>query len=228
MGAKRIKVRKKDTEKADEILIFSQQMLEWGRCHTSLLMGAVGGLVAVLLVSWAVGAYSDMKERRAQRELAALWRDTKALDAKDEAALKDHLNRLQSVAEKHDGTAAAAGAALTMARLLFENGRYEEALQWYDRAGKGFPKDAAAEVIMTYGRLMCLESMGRVEEALAGWASLAEVVEGSLKREALWHQARMTAAKGDREKAQKLYEAALQVKGLYPEDAFLRAGKSRL
>lgn len=228
MGAKKIKVRKKDTEKADEILSFSQQMLEWGRRHASLLMGAVGGLVIVLLVSWAVGAYSDMKERRAQRELAALWRDTEALDAKDEAALKDHLNRLQLVAEKHDGTAAAAGAALTMTRLLFDSGRYEEALQWYDRAGKGFPKEAAAEVIMSYGRLMCLESMGRVEEALAGWATLAEVVEGGLKREALWHQARMTAAKGDREKAQQLYEAALQVKGFYPEDAFLRAEKSRL
>lgn len=228
MGAKKIKVRKKDTEKADEILSFSQQVLEWGRRHATLFMGVLGGLVGVLLVSWAVGAYSDMKERRAQRELAALWRDTEALDPKDEAALKDHLSRLQFVAEKHDGTAAAAGAALTMTRLLFEKGRYEEALQWYDRAGKSFSKEAAADLIVTYGRMMCLESMGRVDEALSGWSALADTVEGGLKREALWHQARLTAAKGDREKARQIYDAALAVKGFYPEDAFLRAEKSRL
>lgn len=228
MGAKKIKVQKKDTEKADVILRFSQQMLEWGRRHVSLLLGTVGGLVAAVLVFWAVGAYSHMNERRAQRELAALWRDTEALDAKDAAAMNDYLNRLQSVAEKYEGTPAVAGAALTMTRLLFDNGRYEEALQWYDQAGKGFPKEAAAEVIIIYGRLMCLESMGRADEALSGWAVLAEAVEGGLKREALWHQARLSAAKGEREKAQQLYEAALQVRGLYPEDAFLRAEKSHL
>ncbi|ROR01801.1 tetratricopeptide repeat protein [Desulfosoma caldarium] len=228
MGAKKIKVRKKDMQKADEILSLSQRVLEWGRRHTTLILGAVGGLVVVVLVSWAVEVHSDMKERRAQRELAALWRDTEALDPKDEAALNEHLSRLQSVAEKHDGTAAAGGAALTMTRLLFENGRYGEALQWYDRAGKNFSKEGTVDIIMSYGRMMCLESLGRVDEALSGWAALADTVEGGLKREALWHQARLTAIKGDREKARQIYDAALAVKGFYPDDALLRAEKSRL
>ncbi len=228
MGAKKIKVRKKDTEKAEEILSVTQRVLEWGRRHATVLLGAVAGLLCVLVLSWAVGAYSDMKERRAQRELAGVLRETDALDLKDTAALQEHLTRLQSVAEKHQGTSAAAAAAVTMTRLLFEKGRYEEALQWSERAAKSFSKDAAVELLLAYGRLMCLEALGRVDEALAGWAALADKAEGGLKREALWHQARLAAAKGDREKAGQLYEAALGVKGFYPEDAFLKAEKSRL
>jgi len=228
MGAKKIKVRKKDTERADEILTLTDRVLEWGRTHLTVLLGTVAGLLLVMVVSWAFGAYSDMKERKAQRELAVLWKETEALDRKDTANMEEHLNRMKAVVEGHKGTAAAAGAAATMARLLFDAGRYEEALPWYDRALKDFPKNAAADVVLDYGRLMCLESLGRVDEALAGWAALAEKVDGALKRECLWHQARLAFAKGDREKAVQLYDAALAVKGFYPEDAFLRAEKSRL
>ncbi len=228
MGAKKIKVRKKDTDKADEILSVTDRALEWGREHATVLLGTVGGLLLVLVVSWAFGAYSDMKERRAQRELAGLWKQTEALDRKNPAALEEQIGRTKAMVEGHKGTAAAAGAAVTMARLLFDAGRYEEALQWYDRARKDFPKEAGADVVIDYGRLMSLESLGRVDEALAGWAALAEKVDGALKRESLWHQARLAAAKGDREKAAQLYDAALALKGFYPEDGVLRAEKKRL
>lgn len=228
MGAKKIKVRKKDTEKAEEILSLTQRILEWGRGHVSVLLGMVAGLLLVMVVSWAFGAYSDMKERKAQRDLAVLWKETEGLDRKNAAALEELLNRMRAVVEGHKGTAAAAGAAATMGRLLFDAGRCEEAVPWYDRAIKEFPKNAAADVVVVYGRLLCLESLGRVDEAVAGWAALAEKVDGGLKRECLWHQARLASARGDREKAAQLYDAALAVKGFYPEDGFLKAEKSRL
>ncbi len=228
MGAKKIKVRKKDTEKADEILSLTDRVWEWARQHVNVLLGTVGGLLFVLVVSWAYGAYSDMKERRAQRDLALLWKETEGLDRKNAAALDEQLNRVKAIVEGHKGTAAAAGAAVTMARLLFDAGRPEEALQWYERARKDFPKESGADVLIDYGRLLCLETLGRVDEALAGWAALAEKVEGGLKRECLWHQARLASAKGDRDKAVQWYDAALAVKGFYPEEGFLKAEKNRL
>lgn len=228
MGAKKIKVRKKDTEKAEEILSFTERLLDWGRRHGAVLLGAVGGILCVLVISWAVGEYSDMRELNARRELAAVWRETESLDPKDAVSLDPHLERLKTVADGHKGTAASAWAAATVARLLFESGRYEEALPWYVRALKDFPKKAAGAMLIDYGRLMCLEAMGRTEEALAGWTALADTVEGGLRREALWHQARLTAAKGERDKALQLYDAALAVKGFYPDDGFLRTEKSRL
>lgn len=227
MGAKKIKVRKKDTEKADEILSLTDRVWEWARQHVNVLLGTVGGLFFVLVASWAFGVYSDMKERRAQRDLALLWKETEGLDRKNAAAMEEQLHRVKAVVEGHKGTAAA-GAAVTMARLLFDVGRLEEALQWYERARKDFPKESGADVLIDYGRLLCLETLGRVDEALVGWAALAEKVEGGLKRECLWRQARLAYEKGDRDKAVELYEAALAVKGFYPEDGFLKAEKNRL
>ncbi|SMC17387.1 Putative negative regulator of RcsB-dependent stress response [Desulfacinum hydrothermale DSM 13146] len=227
MGAKKIKVKKKPTEKADEILGFSDRLLEWGRDNMAYLAGAVGGIVLVVLIVWGVGLYNQSKERSAAREYARITAQ-EPVDPANEEALKARLDAFKGFLEKHEGTGAAVLAAVDLGRLLQEAGRYEEALQWYDRAAQDLPEGSALDLTVDYGRALALEAMERTDEALAAWGALAQKADDGLKRECLWHQARLAARKGDKKAAQGYYDLALQAQGAYPGKSLLEAEKNAL
>lgn len=227
MGAKKIKVKKKPTEKAEEILSFTDRLLEWGRANVAYLAGAVGGIVLVTLVVWGVGLYNQSKERSAGRDYARLTADG-PVDPRNQEALKARLDAFTAFLEEHRGTGAAALAMVDMARLLEEAGRHEEALQWYDRAAGEIPEGSSLDLAVDYGRALTLEALGRVDEALAAWSGLAVKADDGLKRECLWHQARLAAQKGDREGARGYYDLALKTEGAYPGDGLLQAERNAL
>ncbi len=227
MGAKKIKVRKKDSEKAEEILSFTDRLLEWGQKNLTYLLGTLVGILVVVFVVWGVKLYARSKERSALRDYVQLQAVSEQ-PGKKSTTIEDRLKKFQEFVQAHRGSKVAGLAMMDMARLLSDAGRYEEAVRWYEEAAKALPEDAGIRLALAYGRASALEAWGKTDEALAAWKTLANEADDGLKRECLWHQARLTAKQGDPKAAVQVYDLALKTQGVYPDAELLRAEKQRL
>jgi tetratricopeptide (TPR) repeat protein len=194
---------------------------------------AIGITLATALAMWfLIWGVSGYFERRTQSAAEAFGRAVKIYDAElvtdDNPVKSDEENpvpRFKTAKERADATLAeldgidktygkseiAQNALLFRAGVLFDLGRYDEALA-ANRKFLEFARDRVPASTLARENLgLCYEALGKLDEALAAYEAL-EPKHGDFYRDrALYAEARVLAKKGDKKKAAERYQQALKV-----------------
>lgn len=136
-------------------------------------------------------------QHRAQKQATTVAQLTTATTAEDYEAILAQ------------GTATTAIAKLDLAKQLFAAGDYEAALATYDQLS-GLDDPAFAPIV-TVGRILSLEALGKTDEALAAVATAEETIKDAhfLAAELTMAKARLQAQKGDKAAAKATLQPLL-------------------
>lgn len=206
----------------DEFVSFWNRIYEASLPYARHIAIGVAGALVVAVLAWVglwvrSNARQDATEafgRAAQlydAELKSADKDAKvAAPADDEvkqyATAKERSEAVLAELDKVKGSAVAKSARLARAGVLYDLGRYAEAEPLFRAVAEdadGLVRDVAAE-----GVGLALESQGKLDEALKAYQALA-ARDGLLKDRAGYDEARVMAAKGDKEGAVKLVKDVL-------------------
>ncbi len=136
--------------------------------------------------------------------------------ARAEAALA----RYRTVSSEHAGTTAANWGLLGEANALLELGKHDEARKVFARVLESGRDDAFIEWRALEGLGFSFEAQGKHDEALRRFEQLASVRKGAYRIVGDYHRARMLVARGKRDKALELLDAAFEAdKARAPTDA---------
>lgn len=238
------KYRSKDTETeplpdAEELKSLTARALIFMRPHAIKIAAILGG-VAVVLIAFSVWSWYDQRREAAATRLfgeaaADLQRPVMPSDPANPLpppepgepprfnSVQERANaalaKLDQIEQQHGGADVAAHARLVRAGVLYDLGRYDEAIA----AWKRYLESADTPEL----RFAALEGIGYAQEAkalaatdpqakAAGLGEALQTFEGLQPDEkgyyrdyALYHQARIKAEKGDREGALKTYKDIL-------------------
>ena len=144
----------------------------------------------LIVAALAVGGYYGVKNYRENRKVES------------SAALVTSFttDEFQDAVAKFGSTDAGGALKLRLAKKLYDDGRYEEALDKYEELAKNVP-DGFAD-IPAVGKAQCLEAQGKYTEALDAYQAFAEANAASpLALTAKLGAARVTCLCGDKAKA---------------------------
>ena len=99
MPAIKIKAKKDDIEKAEEILSVTQRFSAWVVARRRLIIGVFAGLVAGSVIAWGVQAWSQSRERSAAEAYAVVMAKWPNLDPKDAATWEKIASELAAFAD---------------------------------------------------------------------------------------------------------------------------------
>lgn len=210
----------------DEFVGFWQKAFERTRPYARAIGWVLVGFVAVV---GAVGGVSAWLEHRAEAATEAFGRAVRIFEAdlqgevKPDAAKPDApkdrdeaVPRFKTAKERAEATlaeldklppAAAKNAHLFRAGLLYDLERYEDARAAYARAADGSAPEIAA--VAREGVALCLEQLGKVDEALAAYEKVAPKGDKATefyRDRALLAEGRLLEKKGDKQKAIERYK----------------------
>lgn len=221
MGAKKIKIAKKDALKKEETALFSERVKDWLNDHYRVLGGIVIGVFLVLILAWGFNAYGEAKERRARGDYAQVLKTWPDEDNADPKAWERVAPELEKFIGEYEGTRPALNAQLDLSRAYYQMGKYEESIKWGTRVlEKLSSKDELGPLAM-YQLAMTYQASGDIDRALEQWSALKAQGFSENSREIDWYMARLYAKKGDQAKARDHYEQALKASGSYPGTAVL-------
>jgi predicted negative regulator of RcsB-dependent stress response len=225
LGAKKIKISKKEAlkaQKALELTTIPVLSREWIELHLSKILTGLGALLLVLGMVWAFNAYSASKEQRARLEYAVVLQNWPADDNSTRQAWEKVITELEGYLKEYSGTPPGTDAQLDLARAYFQTQQYENALQWTQKVFDQSPRDQGLKILAQYQLAPTLEALGKFDDAISLWNALRSKDSPDLAREADWNIARLYARKGEYIKAQEGYNAVLKASGNYPNTALVQ------
>lgn len=238
--ASRKRMTKEELNAPDEIEVALSKFWDKLVKYKKVLLGAVGGLVAVALLLWVIGMTTQSSaEGRSEAmrtaiaplggevgepdpQLAALP-GPKAEVFPDEAArAAEAKKRLATYVSEHGSDDALELVTLTDANLLIETGDPAGAAAAVDQWLAKYPKSPARIVALEI-KARALTAKADRPAAIAAWQELAGAASGEMKADALRHVGDLEnpvfADAGDAAKAKAAYDAALAALGPAPEQA---------
>lgn len=155
-----------------------------------------------IVAALAVGLYYGVKNYRENRRVESSGALVSSYTTDD----------FEAAVQKFGSTDAGGALNLRLAKKYYDDGRYEEAIEVYDRLAANAP-DGYAD-IPAVGKAQCLEAQGKYAEAQAAYEKFAgENAKSFLALTAKLGVARTIALGGDKEKAlAKLAEIKESVK----------------
>ena len=204
----RRKIRRKDLKKPDEFITLSAKIITWCRDNIRLIMGAMGGIILLMLISAGVFAFKTEKEAKARtlyQEALALY--PAATSGKPSfAEYAAVATKLEEVKSHYGSTAVGTNALVDLGNVYFKSGDYDKAISCYmDFLARTDLKNALHDLV--------LESLGGTYEAKGSYEEALEVYQQLANEGALAYQAqaqlylgRVYEAIGDRDKAMSHYE----------------------
>ena len=216
MGRKRIKIRVKDTEKADQILSKPLRLAWWVRSNLPFVIAFVAVMILVSFTSWGWGIYKRSKEERALREYNQLLSRLGSDSGKGKI-----LTELVDLTKRYRGTKIAILACLDIARMSFDRGDYLNAGKWYKETGKKLENIDPLAIISEYYAALSYEMAGRLSEALECLRSIEKEFPADMRRELYWNIAAAYEGMGKYREALKQYSKALEARGMYPLQAVI-------
>jgi predicted negative regulator of RcsB-dependent stress response len=225
LGAKKIKIPKKEALKAQKALenaITPVLSREWIELHLSKILAGLVALCLALGSLWGFTAYGQSKERRAQVDYTTITQSWPGVENSDRQAWEKLVSELEKFLKDHSGTAPVNDAQLDLARAYFQTQQYENALNWNKKVLDQLPRDQGLKILAQYQQAFVYEALGKTDEAITLWNDLKGNDSSELKKEAEWNLARLYARKGDYSKAAEQYETSLKAPGNYPSSALLQ------
>jgi tetratricopeptide (TPR) repeat protein len=230
-------------EMVDDVLARTMASFgKWARRNASNIQTAIG---LIILVGGAYGVYQWRTTSAAEEASALLFqgvnadrgrvleKDAPAPKADEEVypvyrdpneRITNALASYRTAAQKFEGSGAAILARLGEAGMLLDKRAYDEALKAYTdvRSSALGQADLDVKGRAIEGAGFALEGKGDREGALKAFHELESVA--GFKELALYHQARVSAAKGDKGKALELVRAAREaIAAASPEGKAQRA-----
>jgi len=224
LGAKKIKISKKEALKAQKALELATVPVlskEWIELHFTKVLTGLAALLLVIGMLWGFNAYGASKERRARLDYAVTMQNWPSDENSTRQAWEKVITDLERYLKEYSGTPPAMDAQLDLARAYFQTQQYENALQRTKKVLDQSPRDNL-RLLAQYQLAPTLEALGKTDEAITLWNDLKSKDSPELTREADWNIARLYARKGDYAKAAEEYDAALKVSGSYPNSALIQ------
>lgn len=225
MGAKKIKISKKEVQKAlkaEELAKVPVLSKEWIEERSTKILTGLGILVLLVGAFWGFNAYRVSQDQQARLEYANALQTWPGEQTADPQAWQQVISALEKYLADHAGRAPAANAELDLARAYFQTGQYEKALKATRNVFDQRTRDPNLRFLAQYQLAFIYEALQQTDEALAQWQALSANEASGLSREALWNMARLYADKGDPAKAEEYGELALKAAGAYPDPAIIR------
>jgi FimV-like protein len=194
--------------KDDPLMRHTGEVVDFAQHHVRILLGAAALLLVAVVAVVFVRAAGNRAEDRAAGMLAEARGDL-AKGNPDAAAA-----RLHDLLEFHGGTSSGKQALLLNADIRFNQGRYDEALTYYERAVRAFSKDPLLGPAARRGLAAALESQGNHPRAVEVLEALYQEAPAVLVREEVaLDLARNYVKLGRDEDAARLYEEVSRTPG---------------
>lgn len=209
----------------DPLLDRTRQISEWASKNQKVVGYVAAALVAALVGSFLYVHFQHKNEQNASQLLAQAVSDEQGVigEAKDDdedgpkdprphfkdvGARRDSaLAKYQQVSQKYAGTGAAILARLSEGSLLLDKGSADEALRAYEDVLASALAKADLEIRgrALEGKGFAQELKGQHKEALATFKELENAADvRGFKELAIYHQARVHEALGEKDKAKEL------------------------
>jgi predicted negative regulator of RcsB-dependent stress response len=223
LGAKKIKVSKKDAQKAMQEVATNQVLSkEWLEQHYTKILAGLAAFLLVLGVFWGFKASGESKERRARVDYAMILQTWPGEGNADRQAWEKVIAAFETYLKEHSGAATTNDAQLDLAAACFEAQQYENALKWNKKVLDEHPRDQGLKFLAQYQMALAYDAMGETDEALSQWNAVKGNEPSELNKEADWNIARLYAKKGEYAKAEEQYQMALKIPGGYPSSDLIQ------
>ncbi len=140
----RKKFNRKQLKQPDEFITFSGKVIQWGQKYRRQIGYAAIALLGIVLASVGYRYFDNRSEVKAFTQLsqantnyAVQMQKTGAQEKAYEAVKADYQNILDNYSGKNAGKV----ARKTLADICFNAGRYDEAIDLYERSLKDFKKE---------------------------------------------------------------------------------------
>ncbi len=227
--AKKKKIsRKKLLNEPDEFLTFSAKLFQYTLEHKYQLLGALGGIVAVVLIVTGIRFYSLQRSKEAFALLEkSRARYEKLLDEKDpQTAFEEVKSDFEHILDKYGDKAGGKLARVLFADICYRAENLDQAIFLYEKALADFQDPFIRNSIFS-GLAYAYEKKQAYKKATEYFEKIAASADPVLKGEALFNIGRLYAALGDHEKSQTAYQQLIseQPNSIYIDLAKELAGK---
>ena len=222
MAAGKIKARKKELQKAEEILGIQTRLADWLQTHLWQVLIAGGAVLLIAVLVLAIGSYRQFGEKRAQTQYAQLADKFPGGENPDPRQWEGFVPALKSLVEEYPHTSSALSAQLDLAQALYQLKQYEQALQWDAKNLQRLSEDTTRQALVRYRMALCYQAMNRLDEAIAQLEMLEQQNLAGFLRDVHWQLAQLYAKKENLAKAAEQYQKALDAPGGYPNNALLQ------
>ena len=219
MGAKKIKISKKEAEKAKKAQELATTPLlsrEWLEQYSTRILAGLGVLLLILGILWGFKAYGASREQRARLDYSNVAQNWPGDENNDPQVWAKVISELETFLKEHSEQALMFDAQLDLARAYFQTQQYEDALKWNKKVLDQLPRDQDLKFLAQYQQAFILEALGKTDEAITMWNALKGSASSEISKEADWNIARLYARKGEYSKAAEQYELAMKATGSYP------------
>lgn len=187
--------------KEDPLLKTTGETIDFAKHHMRLLFGIVGAGILIL----AIVVFSRNSGRQSAERAAGIM--AAAQSDLSRGALEPAAARLAELIANSGGTAAGKQAAIVLADVRFNQGRFQEAADIYEAALTRMEDDPILGAAIRSGLAACRENLGQPDAAAALYQELAAGTGSvALKGDMLMAAARNYAKAGRIQEARTIYQ----------------------
>ncbi|MGE0084424.1 MAG: tol-pal system YbgF family protein [Desulfococcaceae bacterium] len=203
--------RKQLLKEPDEFLTFSQKMMGYILLHRVKFISGLAALFALLIIAGLVGYLSNRAENNAFAMLSqgvTRYNEVMKKDGPEKAYLAVEKDFLEMF-DRYPGKKGTRMAGITFANMAFDAGKYEKALELYQKALKDFGDTPSLKNLILAGLGFASEGKEDYAAAIGYFERIASGLEPLMKSEAVFRLGLLYEKTGDKEKSMKSYEKLL-------------------
>ncbi len=203
--------RKQLLKEPDEFLTFSQKMMGYILVHKVKFISGLGALFALLIIAGLVGYFSNRAENNAfamlnqgvthYNEVMEKDGPEKAYDAVEKEFLE--------ISDRYSGRKGGQMARITFANMAYDAGKYEKALELYQKALNDFGDTPSLKNLILAGMGFACEGKQDYAGAIGYFERIVSGLEPLMKSEAVFRISMLYEKTGDKEKSLKSYQKLL-------------------
>jgi tetratricopeptide (TPR) repeat protein len=221
LGAKKIKIPKKSTDKMEEVSGLFEQAQRWAQANLRFLTGGLVGVLVISALYLGYHTYQESKEKKAQEAYFQILKQWPAEESPDAAKYEELIPKLEGLIKTHEGTKTVLNAQLDLVRAYLQVERYEDALDWGKRTLEAISPGHELQMLFRHHLALTYQKLGKIDDALILWKELTKSETSGFQREIHWHLAQIYSKKEQYAEAVEQYEKALEVPSSYPSETLI-------
>ena len=204
--------RKELLRKPDEFQTFSERAVKWVRENQKKFYITLGGLVAAIALVVGIQTYLDYRVHAAANALSPAFQQymNVVFGEKTPVKLAEAEKALGTITKEYGATPAGIQGRLALGNLLLEQGKWAESQKLFTELSEEPDLPAEFMPFALHGLGLSLEGQEKYTEAKDAYADAARISGPNEKTTYELAQARVLAAKGDKQAAADIYRNVVQ------------------